>query len=184
MVTIGLLAPVVETTRSALINSGSSISHGWASPAVRLARSSARSILLFTICISVAFKSIRYWSVSSPISPAPMTKMVLSSKRSKNWLAKSATATLGMLIRRLCKAVSVAIRFATRSAAWNDACVRGPVKSPSLAISYACLTWDRIWASPTTMLSRLAAVVNKWRMASSPESWRSSEAISVAFRPW
>ena len=70
--------------------------------------------------------SVRYCSVSSAISPAPITSTRLSSNRSKIRPAKSAIATLGMLTRWRWSEVSLATRRATRRADWNRWCISGP----------------------------------------------------------
>ncbi len=160
-VTMGSAAPVALITRSASARASKRRSHATVWPPQRPASSAARRGLRLATATSRAPSSFRYRRVSAAISPAPMRSTFLSSKRSKTWRAKSATATLGMLTRRQCRRVSLATRRATREAAWNAAWVSGPVASCCVANRYACFTCERICGSPTTMLSKLLATRNR-----------------------
>ena len=107
----------------------------------------------------------------------------MSSNRSNTPAAKSATATLGMLVRSRPTPVSVATRLAVRRAAWNIPAVSGPAVPAAWARLQACFTCPRIWGSPSTMLSRPAATPNRWRTTASLRSRAKTGASRSGSRP-
>ena len=134
-VTTGCPAAVVLTIRSASTINSRSRSQWSGRHCHFSANILLRSKLRFTMVTSWAPSDRKYWSVSSAISPAPINKIFLSSKRWKIWVAKSLTATAGILIRLWWIAVSAATRRAAFRAAWNTPCVSGPVLPSRVASS-------------------------------------------------
>ncbi|EKD34543.1 MAG: hypothetical protein ACD_75C02296G0003 [uncultured bacterium] len=58
-------------------------------------------------------------------------------------------------------AVSVRTRLATEKDLCSSLLRNGPVQPNWAACRYASFNWPRIWASPTTIESRLAATMNR-----------------------
>ena len=63
--------------------------------------------------------------------------------------------------------VSVRTRFATENERWKSFSSTTPSEPARLAVPYACLSWPRIWGSPSTMESSPLATRMRWRTAAS-----------------
>ncbi len=130
--TTGSLAAVVLITRSASIRAWPRRSNGQGRPPQRAATASARSALRLVTRIVPGFRSLRCWSVVSPILPAPMTSTVLSTNESKTSFATS-TATLATESFPWSMPVWTRTALPTRRAAWKTWWKIGPTVLPATA---------------------------------------------------
>ena len=132
----------------------------------RSAKAWPRSMVRLAMTMWAGFLAAKWVMARSIISPAPTNNMFTLVRSSNSWLAKR-TAAAAMLM--LWAPISVLLRttLATEKLRWNNWLSVVPRLPASSAARTAFFIWPKIWASPSTMLSRPLATRKAWRAASS-----------------
>ena len=161
-------ADVELITMSAAARCCSSWSNGTARPPTLWASFSEVSKVRFATRMRSMPCALRCVAVSSLVSPAPTMSTVWSLNLPNTCRASSTAAEL-TLTGRSPMDVSVRTRLPTSSACRNRRLKTTLVQPPSHASWYAPFIWATIWASPTTMESRLEVTRKRCAIAPSPE---------------
>ena len=125
----------------------------------RLASFSPRSSVRLAMAMLLGVFAAKWVAASSIISPAPTNNTRMSFKSSNSCEARR-TAAAVMLMEWAPISVELRTSLATANERWNSWCSVLPRAPASLAARTASFIWPRIWASPSTMLSRPLATRN------------------------